>query len=313
MARTGFVILTNQGGEQLLRLTNRLASSFNGASCACHHDFGQSSPDVSRFGSHVRFVQPHVATAWGDFSIVSATLAALRLLYERDDPDYAILLSGSDYPLKREVEVLSDLDSANADAFCELHLACPLTPDGPEGASGWPYKRREMMRRYHRFTLPLPRLFGRDRYLLSSNRWLTWFISPYSKSFRCWAGPQWMTLGRRAAHAVLDWHERNPWLERYLRSRPTSVADETYLHSILGNAPELRVDPRPFRFYEWQPTSWHPELLTMQHVPRLLASTAHFARKFAPDSPVLDVLDEWLDRGGLTPASAGGIAGRYTS
>ena len=313
MARAGFVILSNKCGDQLLRLTNRLASSFDGATCACHHDFGQTPVDVTRFGSHVRFVQPYIATAWGDFSLVSATIAALRLLYQHDDPDYVTLLSGSDYPLKRQAEVLRDLDAANADAFCELHLVCPFV-EGPQfGASGWPHKRRETLRRYHRITWPLPTIFGNKRFLRISTPWITKVVAPYSKSFRCWAGPQWMTLGRRAAHAVLEWHDRNPWLERYLRSRPTSVADESYIHSILGNAPELRIEPRIFRYYEWQPGSSHPEELTLAHVPRLLQSTAHFARKFAEDSPALDVLDEWLDRGVVTPALAGGIAGRYTS
>jgi hypothetical protein len=298
MSRLGFVLLTHNEGEQLRRLAHRLVSAFDGATIACHHDFGQTPLDATALPSQLHFVRPHFATKWGDFSLVDAMLAGLRLLYEVDDPEYVVLLSGSDYPLKTGRQVLTELHAIGADAFAELHLVDPyLTPDGPAGAR-WPHKRVETLRRYFRvvWRLPLPLTGGRSLQITSQNRALTSWLAPYSADFRCWAGPQWMTLGRRAVHRVLEWHERNRWLEAYLRNRPVSVADESYIHSILGNAQDLRVDPRTFRFYEWRQGWWHPRELSVKEWPQLSQSGAHFVRKIPPNSPLLDLLDERLDK-----------------
>jgi hypothetical protein len=80
-------------------------------------------------------------------------------------------------------------------------------------------------------------------------------------------------------------------LVRYFTGR--FPPDEAVCHTILGNAPELNICTESRHYLCWQKGN-HPRLLERRDLSQMLASSAHFARKFAHGDPVLDALDEHL-------------------
>jgi len=284
----GFVVLSNRNPHQVTRLLNRLGSMFENPPVACHHDFGQSDLDTRQFPPSVRFVQDHIATRRADFSLVAATLAALRLLYDGGDgPDWFVVLSGADYPIKPASRILEDLNASPCDA---------LIHHEPIHAAGWqrPWQR-ECADRYLRFQTTVPHITRRGR--LTKRRihlpfaWCRPFV-PFSNAFLCYAGSQWFSARRKCAQYILKAHSMQARLLRHY-SR-CHVPDESYFQSMLANESAFELSQDCKRYIDWTGGGNSPKLLGMEDLPSLLASSAHFARKFDVnhDSRVLDVLDD---------------------
>lgn len=308
----GFVILSHENPLQLRRLISRINELFGDPPIACHHDFSQCPLEQEKFPSNVKFVLPHLKTGWAKWSLVEASLRALALLYKDSPPDWFVLLSGADYPIKSGGEVLHDLTSGGADAYLDYrpatrsaiptqdHLPCnprlghyanpgniALTWRWYVGAQIWlPILRvkkqkfsttRHLGVRPGRFTMYLP----------FTSPW-----SPFNAEFRCYYGSQWFTGNKRVADILLNPTKIHMQLRSHLRRR--AVPDECYVQTVLRNEQELRICKDTKRFVEWRGGGAHPQILALEDLPRMLASGAHFARKFAPDSPVLDDIDRIL-------------------
>lgn len=301
MTRIGFVLLTHACPEQTLELVKALNRLYDGPLIACHHDFGQCPLDRSVFPDNVTFVNPHFTTFWGCFSIIPAALAGLRTLMEgKNPPDWVYLLSGSDYPTASSDEVRRLLAGTEVDAFIDhrrIDYNSLPARDEPDESTG--FKRRSYLRlayqRYCAVAVPRP---GRDRpwafppvghsYLFHP-WWRAAIPSPFSKEFSCYAGEHWFTVNSRAAAVLLDCSLRARRLLAHLRKRESP--EECFYHSILGNAP-LRLSANNLRYIHWPAGSaWHPSTLSLEHLPEIRVSGAHFARKVAYDSPLISELD----------------------
>jgi hypothetical protein len=319
-SRIGFVLLTHARPAQIDRLTRRLAASFPGAPIVCHHDFSRAAIDRRAYAAlydRVEFVRPSVRTAWAEFSVIEAYLAALRQITERPSaPDWVTLLSGADYPLRDAPAVLADLDGGGFDAYLH-HVAVdprpepvrgtpPAPPLGYSPGEG-PANQELCALRYFGWVARFPGVPGvaalRPRRLLVRYPAVTDRLTPFGDSFRCYAGSLWHTLGRRAAAYLLETHAARPRLRRHFARR--AFSDEAYLQTVLCNAPGLRVSPNTFRYVDWRSGNAHPATLTERDLPDALASGAHFARKFDPDASAaaLDALDAHLDGAARVGAS----------
>jgi hypothetical protein len=317
MARLGIVILSHRQPDQLLRLCRRVRASFPDTPVVVHHDFGQAPLDEAQFAAAgVSFVHPHVPTRWGDFSLVEATLAGLREMLRLHEPEWVTLVSSSDYPLHGEARVLADLDASGADACIEHQRIDPAMRRESPPEYGHPvgigeHNTRQAIRRFFRVSLHVPLPGGRKLTLLKTSiPWLTRRLSPFRDGFACHVGSQWFSVRREALRRLLEWHEREPALREHLARR--EAADECYPHTILANLPALKLANRNFRYVDWSAPGSHPKSLGIEDLERMYDSGAHFARKFAPDAPVLDAIDARLDeelameRG----AGAGAVVGR---
>jgi len=294
----GFAVLTHRDPPQIARLLSRLRDLYPDSPVALHHDFGKSDLDVS-VPAGVQVVTPHLAAGWGTWNIVEAKLAALRLLYRGGDgPEFVAVLSGTDYPVARAARVVADLRAGGADSYLKATPVWPWRRDrraspgplgfGPnEGASN-----QEVC--YRRYWSTMYRPLG-IRIRVRSPL-LTPLLVPFSRQLVCHAGEFWSTLGRRAAEHLLEMAELRPELSRWFAER--HIPDEAYVHTVLCNALELRVDRRNFRYVDWTSNTPSPRQLEVADVPRILASGAHFARKFSVDHPALDAIDAAL---GLPP------------
>jgi hypothetical protein len=267
---------------------------FDNPSIVCHNNFSLCKLPVEGFTKNVSFVRPHFSTEWGRFSVIDAMLSALRLLYKRDDsPDWFVLLSGADYPIKPAQQIITDLQNSEYDA----HIECERI-DFDEYKTNW---ERLCYDRYCTIKFKFPfinkQLRPYKRVITLRNTLITKRFIPFSERFFCYAGEFWFTANRKTAKFILEYHKtrfalashyRN--LEKYGMVSP----DESYLQTIIGNSKELKRSNNIWRYIDWSEGKDHPKSITLEDLQKLRESSAHFARKFDInfDTGVIDELSK---------------------
>ena len=298
MSQIGFVLLTHAKPQQMLRLVERLNSMFDHPPIVCHHDFGKCPLPDGFLPGNVEFVQPHVETRWGEFSLVEAMLRALEQMYRRSDaPDWCMTLSGSCYPTKPAAQILANLNSGGYDAHFD---GLDLNPKALHTGKHKLYFSRYCVKEYSFRSLD-KRLRPRMRYVRLP-QFVMRRLLPYHDSLRCFAGSQWFTAGRRAAEYIIAF-QKTPdaeALKRYYQS--IEFSDESYFQTIVYNAPDLKIHNDNWFYLDWSEKQYHPKQLTLSDLDALQASPTHFARKFDVDSDpdMLDALDRIIDNGART-------------
>lgn len=298
----GFVVVSFNLPEQTAHLCHRLTAMFGAPPIALHHDFGKCALDRSTLPSNVHVVEPWFNTGWGIFPVAEANLAALRLLYSVADPDWCVSLSTADYPIKSADRILSDLRDTEYDGFIDFREI--VRPNLPPG-----YRRDESKS----FDDPVWLLDAYDRYVaceISPNpltRRLKWprrpirlrgplveqFLTPFTKMFRPYGGDHWYTLNRRAARVLSEKGDLFARLRRHYRKR--LLPEESIYQTILCNRSDLHLKNDTRRYTDWAAGGAHPRYLEASDIPALLASPAHFARKFPNDPDLFRQLDQAVD------------------
>jgi Core-2/I-Branching enzyme len=278
----GFALATHSNPRQLERLVSRLNAMFDHPPIACHHDFSQCALSTDRFPKNVSFVRPHLRSAWGAFSLVQVFIRAIEQLYAAPvNPDWCVLLSGADYPIKPAAQILNDLQAGGYDAhICHEWIRA--------GALETVWQKVS----YERYCWKWIRVPLTNKRLILKHPLLTRPFLPFSKKFRCYSGSDWFSTNRRATQYLVESYKSNVKLANYYRQ--VFIPSESYFHTILANAPALKLKNDNWRYTDWLPGSPHPRTLGLADLPKLLASPAHFARKFDlnHDAAVLDQLDE---------------------
>lgn len=310
----GFVIVSHRSELQLLRLVNALNRIYDMPPIACHHDSHQSLIDQTRFPSNVRFVERPVKTGWGKWSIVRAALHGLQRLYNFCAPDWFVLLSAADYPIRPAELVLSELLNNGADAFIDFRsisdgdvaAACRATTTGALNPNlqhfGSAANRLLKKQHYTGAQIWLPKV-RRDagrlrpaRHTLHLPVGLPW--APYTPSFQCFYGDHWFTANKKVAKILLAPSPEHLRLQQHLAFR--FAPDESYYQTVLCNNPSLVLHRDNKRFAEWNGGGAHPQELTETQWPKMFASGAHFARKFGEDDDLLSKLQQTVE--GRLPA-----------
>jgi hypothetical protein len=300
MSTIGFVILSHSNPEQLLQLTKRLGSMFPHARISCAHDFGQAPLHPQSYPTFVSFVSPHVSTRWGDISVVHAAMRGLRDLYQKDDPDWFVLMSGSDYPVAPAEAILRELKTGSYDAYLDFRAVTrgarlmPTSSDSREatdgfGSPGWAPLAYE---RYLAKAVKIRSITKRTFFIW--HPWLIWPFHPFRSKFHCFGGDHWFTANRRVARILLDEYETGERLIKHFSQR--AVPEEAFYQTVICNQSGLRVSADNKRYADWSLGGDHPKFLNAGDIPAILASRAHFARKFRPGSPVLTLLDRLIDQ-----------------
>ena len=308
ITKVGFAILSHNEPEQLLRLVETLNAMFGDPPIVCHHDFSKSSLDEALFPANVRFVHPHIVTRWGDVTVPLAALRAFSLLREYDQPDWTVLLSGGDYPVRPADEIVTELADTKFDAYLDnreiLYRAVPpgQTAQNGFGRPGWiplAYDRFCAVRLWwpspSRTFLLAGEFPFRRKYVLIRDPNIIRRIQR-DRPARIYGGDFWFQANQKAIDRLLDPSVQK--LVQYYRGRPNS--DESLFHTVLCNQPDLQICKDHKRYADWTKGGPHPKLLEASDVPKILASGAYFARKFGPDG----VAQEFIDRTvlGLVPS-----------
>lgn len=298
MLSIGFLLLTHANESQVLRLTGALNQLYHEPPIVCHHDFSRTRFNTAHFPSNVRFVHPHLKTTWGTISLVHAMLQALRTLYEKNAPDWFYFLSGSDYPIRDRDAVITELLSSRYDAYIRLkkidHRKVPgRVSDDSGGLESASYSRLAYQRYIGR-SLPIPSWRHPHRgpaatHLHLLNPKLLKPFHPFTDDYFCYAGDQWFAANCRSAKSLLS--PETDRLLKYFAGR--FPPDEAVCPTVLGNASDLNINAVSKHYIRWE-KGHHPRTLEESDLPDMLSSGAHFARKFASGSPLLDSIDAHL-------------------
>ena len=303
--RCAYLILAHRSPDQLARLVAALvlpsAARSSGDKAFIHidkrHDLVPYRSALQQAGLEetdaYEFIRERVVTAWGDFSLVQATLNLIRsadasaLRY-----DYLSLLSGQDYPLtstlERKRRLAEDLKAEHLTWFTLPHDGWALG-----GGLGRVRKyhspgRRELIRTSG---LPGARYLGAGMALALS---LVPRPAGVPGGLTLYGGWQWWTLTSECARYVLDYAARNPALVRFFQY--SMIPDELFFQTVILNSPFApNVTGDYLRYIQWDGIK--PRVFALGDMRNLIAAgeTCLFARKFDPDqvgeNALLDSLD----------------------
>lgn len=302
----GFIVASHREPAQLLRLLRTLNRLYGDPPIVCHHDFGQCPLDTSLFPSNVRFVVPHVTTAWAKWSVVEGVLRALRLLYQAAGPEWFVVLSAADYPLAPASHVLQELKSGAWDAYIDFRRVGAGEAEAKQSGSRNPQLwlsetdkgQRLGYQRYLVATLWIPTLRRKNGGgirlgKISIDLPFRSLVAPFKQGYDAYHGDFWFTGNRCVATALLNPSENDKKTAKYLQYR--TFPEESYFQTVLCNRPGLRINRNNKRFALWFEGANHPQEITRGHWDDLIESDAHFARKFGADGLILDALDNKLD------------------
>jgi hypothetical protein len=294
-----YVVLSYKNPAQVLRLVSALREG-PGAEVVVRHDQLRTPlarVEVEDRGGHM--LEDAIDVRWGEFSYLRVLLGALAWSLEQLDPDWIVLLSGQDYPLRPLSEIEARLGAAEEDAFLtspwELSTARRPEPPAEEFFLRYAYRhfsvpswtpRAPRALRGVVYTREMPLGLGRRVGLRRSRL-------PFGPALRCFVSSDWLTLSARAARVVTAAASRERALMRLYRR--SVIPSESFFATVLLNHPELNVAREDRRLISFAgPGVPHPDVLTSADLGRLLDSDMDFARKFDQerDAEVLDALDE---------------------
>ena len=290
--RITYIISAYQNPRLLVRLVKRLNCPQN--SFFIHYDLRSPETEFRELMKafqdlpNVKFLARHKCR-WGDFGHVLASLKGIEAIVAgRSACDYAMLLTGQDYPIKSNEMIRRHLKASAGRSFME--------------STAWPvpnWEERRGIRRIQNFHLHLPfprwiRSLGwppsRQHIWIPLRRKIPGGLHPhFGSSYWC--------LHRKCLEYIQLYVDQNPAYLHFFRG--TLIPDECFFQTLLMNsALATTIEPRAPTYVDWRPP-W-PGILTIHDLPRLRESDCLFARKFDPsvDSEVLDRLDSATENQG---------------
>lgn len=293
-----YLLLAHGNPAHLQRLIARLRS--DGTAFFIHVDQKADGHAFTHLASaDVTLVPAPVAVHWGDFSQVEAILLLMKTALAAGPFTRLVLLSGVDYPLWPTASI-NAFFAAQPDAEYINLVPMPCAAAGKPLARLNMYTLRPTLSPLHRLVLRvllkariMPRQRDHARALGS--------LTPYG-------GSTWWALTRGACTYLVDYVARNPRLVRFFEG--TQYADETFLHTILGNSPFMANVRRNLTYTDWSAGGASPAPMAARHVDYFRSHTQFpaddvygsgpmiFARKFSDsDAALLQAMDAHLAHG----------------
>ena len=245
-------------------------------------------------GENVYFTEKRLPVYWGEFSLVQATLLLLRRALESpQNPDYCVLVSGSDYPLRSSGYIRTFLDKNRGTEFMNLvRVPAPVKP-----LSRINTLRFSSHRPVRRFAARVLAKFG-----LSQRDY-----RKYLGSLEPCSGSQWWALTRDACQYTLEFVEHNQHVVRYFEDM--FAPDEAFFHTILGNSEFGFRIRRNLHYENWPAQGGHPAMIKDQDIALFKRQDKVglndvfgdgellFARKFSDDSiELLQRMDDIIEQ-----------------
>ncbi len=295
--KIAYLILAHDHPRHLQRLVDALSSPDN--LVYVHLDAKTDiAPFLGIFNERVMLCPTRIDCAWGNISLVDATLALARMALAGGRCDYYALLSGACYPIQPNEYIAELLDRAAGAEFIETY---PF----PDARYGKPIER--LTRYYIRRNRPFVRLKWELQQLINVLLPARDYRSHFG-GMELVCGSQWWTLTPAALRHVVDYIDRHPKL--YAFCRHIDCPDEFLFQLILWNSPFRSRIAHSLTFTHWLPGETGPVAIDATYLARFrapfvvdsddnLAPTPKrevvYARKFTDRSAsVVDALDEVL-------------------
>jgi Core-2/I-Branching enzyme len=285
-----YIVISHRNPKQVLRLVRALREGPAARVLVRHDPRGERLPAEDLEAAGGEPVEDRFKSQWGGWSQLQLMLGCLREAMARHNPEWTLILSGQDYPLRPLAEIEADLEASAADA--RLGAVRAVEERRPTAGEDEFFLRC----RYRHYTRPrvIPGALPGALRPLAYARELPPLIGVRRMDpppLQLYASADWLTLARPAIKAVLDASENRRLMRHFRR---VAVPSESFFASVLLGNLSLIVERDNRRFSAFVHGAPHPETFTTSDFDRLMASGADFARKFdtALDSHVLDLLDE---------------------
>lgn len=278
-----YIILAHNNPAHLKRLVDRLNT--DGASFFIHID---KKTDDATFGSitslvdgpNIHFVKRHKCY-WGDFSIVEATLECMNdILVSGIEFDYAMLLSGQDYPIQTAEEVNNFLLNSNDMSYIEVK---PMKKHGLYRFEKWHY--RIFQYKKTNASHVINKAWKVASSLIPIKRKIPRGFSPF-------CGSQWWCFTDECVKSIIEFVRENGQFVRFFKK--THIPDEMFFQTIIMNT-QLRnkVISDHLHYIDWNRKSSRgsPAVLGKDDFEKMTTSGKLIARKFSDDTVILDMLD----------------------
>lgn len=307
--KCAYLILAHNNPRHLQRLIESLTSP--GARFFIHLDL---KADAARFrhleSDRVAFSKKRIDCAWGNISLVDATLTIAELaLNDADRFDYHVLLSGACYPIKSTTYIERFLTEQAGREFIE-------TIEMPNAEYG---KAIERLSKYY---IAREKPFARWKWKFQS---LLHAILPARDFRRAFgtlvpvAGSQWWALTHAALEHACRFVREHGDLYRFCKH--VDCPDELLFQTALWNSSFRESISHSLTFTHWQPAKMGPEIIDERLVDRFRAArvldsesnnSPHekrevvFARKFTDASAeIVGLIDTFRAAGGPDAATRG--------
>lgn len=274
--RLAYIISAYKRLGQVARLVRRL--EMDGTTFLVHVDLKTDDREYDKLTESlrdvltVRFLERHTCH-WGGFGHVRASLKGIDALISSGTPfDYAILLTGQDYPIKSNGYIARFFEAQHPRSFMAVS-ALPSPSWSPRGGLG-------------RIEYAHIRFYGRHARLP--------FKRTFPEGLHPFGGGAYWSLSRDCVEYVSGFVAERPDFVKFFRR--VDIPDEIFFHTILMNSPlrDTIVDDN-LRYIDWT-RGPRPAILETRDLDALRTSPKLFARKFDihQDEEVLDLIDRDL-------------------
>jgi Family of unknown function (DUF5928)/Core-2/I-Branching enzyme len=276
MARIAYILLCHKDPEGIIAQAQRLTAV--GDYIAIHFDARANAADYDRIRTAlatnpaVTFAKKRLKCGWGEWSLVDASLQAVRAAvaaFPRATHFY--MLSGDCMPIKTAEFAHDFLDRDDADYIESFDFF----------SSDW-----------IKTGIKDERLTYRHWFNERTQKWLFYtsmklqqrlgLARPVPQDIQMMIGSQWWCLRRRTVEWVLDFCDRRPDVMRFFRT--TWIPDETFFQTLVRHlVPEAELRTRTLTFLMFtdygMPVSFYNDQYDL-----LISQDYLFARKISPDA-----------------------------
>jgi len=224
--KIAFLILAHTDPEYLFNLINVLVTH---SDIYIHLDLKSNLKSFTSYihNKNVFFIKKRVRVSWAGISMVDAQMNLFEeCLKQKDKYSHAILLSGSDYPIKK-IDFISNFFLSKEHTNFIKFIDMRQSPDHymKQITNKW-FKEPLFISNIKIFIL----LDKCIRFFLNkikfSNKWPSNIIPFF--------GSQWVALTMNCCQYVFDFHIKNKYFRRI--NEFTFSPDEHYIHTIVGNS-----------------------------------------------------------------------------
>ena len=276
MTQIAFILLCHKDPEGIIAQALRLTAT--GDCLAIHFDARAAPADFARIrqalsgNPAITFARRRVKCGWGEWSLVAATLEALKAaVTDFPGATHFYMLSGDCMPIKtaEHVHALLEADEADHIESFDFHTSDWIKTGLKEERliyRHW-FNERHTKAWFYR-SMQLQKRLGLARKV------------PEGLQIRI--GSQWWCLRRRTVEALLDFIARRPDVMRFFKT--TWIPDETFFQTLVTHLvaePEIRSRTLTFLMFTdyGMPVTFYDD-----HFDLLLGQDFLFARKISLDA-----------------------------
>lgn len=300
MARIAFILLTHKDPKGVIAQARRLTAA--GDYVAIHFDARANSDDFRAIRTAladdpgVTFARKRLKCGWGEWSLVAATLEALKAAADAfPQATHFYMLSGDCLPIKSAEYVHNFLDAEDFDyieSFDFFESDWIKTGIKAERLIYRHWFNERTQKRLFYASMGLQQRFGLTRDI--------------PKDIRMMIGSQWWCLRRETVESVMTFCESRPDVMRFFAT--TWIPDETFFQTLVAHlVPRRQIRTRTLTFLMFTDYGM-PVTFYNDHYDLLLRQDYLFARKISPES--LELRDRlgalWQETGMEFPLSGEG-------